>query len=33
MLGALLAAGVKISDFHRPAMNLEKVFMEVTRDD
>ena len=33
MLGALLAAGVQVCDFHRPPMNLEKVFMEVTRDD
>ena len=33
MLGLLLRAGVPVMDFHRPPMNLEKVFMEVTRDD
>ena len=33
MLRTLLRAGVPVMDFHRPPMNLEKVFMEVTRDD
>ena len=33
MLRALLTAGAPVVSFHRPPMNLEKVFMEVTRDD
>lgn len=33
MLRALLTSGAPVADFHRPPMNLEKVFMEVTRDD
>lgn len=33
MLQALLRGGARVADFHRPPMNLEKVFMEVTRDD
>ena len=33
LLQALLRAGVRVSGFHRPPMNLEKVFMEVTRSD
>lgn len=33
MLNTLLRGGVRVTDFHRPPMNLEKVFMEVTRDD
>ena len=33
MLQALLQGGVRVSGFHRPPMNLEKVFMEVTRND
>lgn len=32
LLRALIARGVPVSDFHRAAMNLEKVFMEVTQD-
>ena len=28
-----LAAGAPLVDFHRPPLNLEKVFMEVTRDE
>ena len=33
MLALLLRAGVPVMDFHRPPINLEKVFMEVTRND
>ena len=33
LLEALLRGGVRLCGFHRPPMNLEKVFMEVTRDD
>ena len=33
LLQALLAAGVRVTGFHRPPMNLEKVFMEVTQSD
>lgn len=32
LLRGLIARGVPVSDFHRAAMNLEKVFLEVTRD-
>ncbi len=32
-LRELVLRGVPITDFHRAAMNLEKVFMEVTQDD
>ena len=31
MLHSLLQGGVQVTDFHRPPMNLEKVFMEVTQ--
>ena len=33
LLRALLEGHVPVCGFHRPPMNLEKVFMEVTRDD
>ena len=33
LLTALMAGGVPVLDYHRPPMNLEKVFMEVTSDD
>lgn len=33
MLRQLLQSDIQVVDFHRPPMNLEKVFMEVTRDD
>jgi len=33
LLRRLLLDGVQVVDFHRPPMNLEKVFMEVTRDE
>lgn len=33
LLRALLQAGVRVTGFHRPPVNLEKVFMEVTRSD
>ena len=33
MLQALLKAGARVTGFHRPPMNLEKVFMEVTQSD
>ena len=32
LLQMLLQGGVKVSDFHRTPLNLEKVFMEVTAD-
>ena len=32
VMRALVAEGIPICDFHRAPMNLEKVFMEVTRD-
>ena len=33
MLRALLQGGARVTGFHRPPMNLEKVFMEVTQND
>lgn len=32
LLRALIEAGAQVEDFHRAPMNLEKVFMEVTRE-
>ena len=32
LLQMLMQGGVKVSDFHRAPLNLEKVFMEVTAD-
>ena len=32
LLRALIEAGAPVEDFHRAPMNLEKVFMEVTRE-
>ena len=32
LLRALIEAGAPVEDFHRSPMNLEKVFMEVTRE-
>lgn len=33
LLKKLVDAGVRVTDFHRPPVNLETVFMEVTRND
>ncbi len=33
LLARLVGAGVRVTDFHRPPVNLETVFMEVTRND